>query len=106
MKNGLAPDAAHGFDAMLRSKGNDPAVMSLSIIFNMIAHVSEIIDTCAIMEADGPPRISLADWACKRTRQRVVVLQHDPSNRVKFGIASDRYFARAGKRTVGAGRRR
>ena len=59
----------------------DPAVMSLSIIFNMIAHVSENIDTCAVMEADGRPRISLADWARKRTRQRVVVLQHDPSNR-------------------------
>ncbi len=77
----LGASAAHGLDAMLRSKGDDPAMMSLSIIFNMIAHVSEIIDTCAVMEADGRPRILLADWARKRTRQRVVVLQHDPSNR-------------------------
>jgi Type IV secretion-system coupling protein DNA-binding domain len=66
---------------MLRGKGDDPTTMSLSVIFNMIAHVAEIVDTCASMEADGRPRISLMDWARKRSRQRVIVLRHDLSNR-------------------------
>lgn len=66
---------------MLRGKGDDPTSMSLSVIFNMIAHVGEIVDTCAAMEADGRPRISLTDWVRKRSRQRVIVLRHDLSNR-------------------------
>jgi len=66
---------------MLRGKGDDPTTMSLSVVFNMIAHVAEIVDTCSSMEADGRPRISLTDWAKKRSRQRVIVLRHDLSNR-------------------------
>ena len=66
---------------MLRSKGDDPTTMSLSVVFNMIAHVSEIVDTCAEMEADGRSRISLVDWARKLTPRRAIVLQHDLSNR-------------------------
>lgn len=66
---------------MLRGKGDDPTSMSLSVIFNMIAHVAEIVDTCAAMEADGRQRISLVDWSRKRSRQRVLVLRHDLSNR-------------------------
>ncbi|MBJ7405883.1 MAG: type IV secretion system DNA-binding domain-containing protein, partial [Bradyrhizobium sp.] len=66
---------------MLRGKGDDPTTMSLSVVFNMIAHVAEIVDTCASMEADGRPRISLLDWARKRSRQRIIVLRHDLSNR-------------------------
>jgi hypothetical protein len=66
---------------MLRSKGDDPTTMSLSVVFNMIAHASELVDTCAAMEAEARPRISLVDWVRKRTRQRIIVLQHDLSNR-------------------------
>jgi fibrillarin-like rRNA methylase len=58
---------------MLRGKGDDPTTMSLS--------VAEIVDACASMEADGRPCISLLDWARKRSRQRIIVLQHDLSNR-------------------------
>ncbi|MGY4330855.1 hypothetical protein ACVW1A_004836 [Bradyrhizobium sp. LB1.3] len=47
----------------------------------MIAHIAEIVDTCAAMEADGRPRISLLDWARKRSRQRAIILRHDLSNR-------------------------
>ncbi|MEK9282679.1 type IV secretion system DNA-binding domain-containing protein [Bradyrhizobium sp. ISRA442] len=66
---------------MLRGKGDDPTTMSLSVVFNMIAHVAEIVDTCAAMERDGRPRISLMDWARKRSCQRIIVLRHDLSNR-------------------------
>lgn len=66
---------------MLRGKGDDPTTTSLSVVFNMIAHVAEIVDTCASMEADGRPRISLLDWARKRSRRRIIVLRHDLSNR-------------------------
>ena len=49
--------------------------------FSILATASEIVDTCASMEADGRPRISLLDWARKRSRQRIIVLRHDLSNR-------------------------
>jgi hypothetical protein len=65
---------------MLRGKGDDPTTMSLSVLFNMVAHVSEIVDTCAAFEAEGRSRLSLTRWAQGRTRTRAIVLEHDMSD--------------------------
>eukprot|EP01037_Dinobryon_pediforme_P006258 gene6258-6329_t len=65
---------------ILRGRGEEPTSMSLSILFNMVAHISEIVDACAAMEAEGRRRISLTEWAQGRSRRRVIVLEHDLSN--------------------------
>jgi len=65
---------------MLRSRDGEPTSMALSTLFNMISHIDDLVETCAGLEAEGWPRVSLRSWIAGRGRP-VLVLRHDLGNR-------------------------
>ena len=66
---------------MLRGKGDDPTTAILSVMFSMLTHISEIVDTFSAMETENRPSLSLTQWVQRKTKCRVLVFQHDLSNR-------------------------
>ncbi|MBI2802882.1 MAG: type IV secretion system DNA-binding domain-containing protein [Gammaproteobacteria bacterium] len=66
---------------MLRGKGDDPTTAILSVMFSMLTHISEIVDTFSAMETENRPSLSLTQWVQQKTKCRVLVFQHDLSNR-------------------------
>lgn len=64
---------------LLRSREGEPTSMALSTVFNMIAHIDDLVAAFADMETAGWSSVSLNGWVRGKTG-RVLVLQHDLGN--------------------------
>ncbi|WMT85527.1 type IV secretion system DNA-binding domain-containing protein [Pelagibacterium sp. 26DY04] len=69
---------------MLRGRDGEPSSMALSTLFNMVSHIDDLVQTCADLEAEGWPRVSLRAWITGKGR-RVLILRHDLGNRELSG---------------------
>lgn len=65
---------------MLRNRDGEPTSMALSTLFNMISHIDDLVETCAGLEAEGWPLVSLRAWIAGKSCP-VLVLRHDLGNR-------------------------